>query len=293
MITFEGLPCHSVTGHWSPAPPSAGLVTARSDDMLRPHGKTSRRIAACSCVWASSLALACLVAGQDRAASPPRWEEFRQRWQAVVADRESEGEESPVKLEAALSILDGVVLSALNSGPTSDLATLNRTLREYAAPDSAQAEEYSAEPFPASPGLFVLTANFSLIGPSALRFYARQEGNFRLVSSLTRFTDSRFNDYYIHFVQVPEAWQAVFLTVSGRTDRWQTGTFALWRLSESGFSLLWEKEELPLSDYRWQGNRFILDYCAETDEQKASVCLRRAHEVYAWTDNRWQEVPSP
>lgn len=258
--------------------------------MLRHHGSARHRTIAFSFLAAAFLAVPGLLAGQDRSTSI---EEFRQRWQAVVADRESEDEESPVKLEAALSILDTVVLTGLNSGQTSDLADLNRTLKEYATPDSAQAEAYSIEPFAASPGLFVLTANFSLIGPSALRFYARQEGSFRLVSSLTHFTDSRFNDYFIRFVPVPEAWQAVFMTVSGRTDRWQTGTFALWRLSEAGFSLLWQKEDLPFSDYRWQGNRFVLDYCAETDEQKASVCLRRAHEVYAWIDKRWQEVSSP
>ena len=266
------------------------MRTRYLDDMLREHRSARHRKITFSFLAAAFLAVPGLLAGQDRSTSV---EEFRQRWQAVVADRESEAEESPVKLEAALSILDTVVLASLNGGQANDPANLNRALKEYAAEHSAESEEYSVEPFAASPGLFVLTANFSLIGPSALRFYARQEGTFRLVSSLTHFTDSRFNDSFIRFVPVPEAWQAVFMSVSGRTDRWRTGTFALWRLSEAGFSLLWLKEDLPLSDYRWQDNRFILDYCAETDEQKASVCLRWAREAYAWQDNRWREVPSP
>jgi len=285
MTTRERLPCHSSTGHWS-------LIAGRLGNMLRPFCERFRRTVAVALLCAACLAAPRWLVAQDQVTSPPWREEFRQRSAAVVADREAEVEESSVKLEAALSILDGVVLAGLNSGQTSDLAGLNQTLREYLAAGSPLAEEYSLQPFQATPGLFVLTANFSPIGPGALRFYARHAGNFRLVSSLTRFADSRLDDSFIRFVPIPEAWQAVFLTVSGRTDRWRTGTFAVWRLSEGGFSLLWEREALPLSEYRWQGNRFILDYCAETDEQKASVCRRPAHEVYAWTDNRWQEVSS-
>lgn len=283
MITLERLPCLSSTGHWS-------LITGRLGKMLKFFRERFRCGATVTVAFAASLSVPHLLVAQDRATSV---EEFRQSWRAVVADREAEVEESSVKLEAALSLLDGVVLVALNGGQTRDLASLNQTLHEYATTDSALAEEYSIQPFAASPGLFVLTVNFSSIGPSALRFYARNAGSFRLVSSLTQFTDSRFDDSFVRFVPIPEAWQAVFLTVSGRTDRWKTGTFAVWRLSESGFSLVWEREELPLSEYRWQGNRFVLDYCAETDEQKASICRRPAHEVYAWTDNRWQEVPLP
>jgi hypothetical protein len=207
-----------------------------------------------------------------------------------VADREAEAEESPQKLEAALSILDEAVLPALNSGGVADLEALNQALRDYAAPDSPLAEEYSVQPFPAGSELYVLAANFSPIGPAALRFYARREGRFVLVSSLSRFTDSRLDDSFIRFVPIPGVSETVFLTVSGRTDRWRTGTFAVWRLREGAFSLLWEKETLTLTDYHWDDQRFILDYCAETDEQKASICRRAAHEVYTWTDNRWQEV---
>ena len=83
---------------------------------------------------------------------------------------------------------------------------------------------------------------------------------------------------------------AVFVTVSGRTDSLRTGAFMAWRFHQGRLDILWSSEILQQSSYEAGPNQFQVVYCAEPDDDRPRICRRMIRVRFAWQESRWQSV---
>lgn len=228
--------------------------------------------------------------------------EFRKLAAEIAARRQASAEEKEPLQTRALELLDATAVAAFNeasTAPQSRLPALNRVqekLHALAGPEPRVGEDYQAvqlmtEGDGVAP-VYGVAVNFGLSGPSAVRLYAPTEQvkagaqqvwtGYRLAAKIDRFTHEDFFDEYLEVVPVnPSA--AVFVTVTGRTDERKTGLFMAWRLEGRQLRNLWTSELLEHSAYEAKDGEFALEYCAEADESKPSVCKKLQRDRYVWS----------
>jgi hypothetical protein len=230
------------------------------------------------------LACAAAARSQDSAAA------FK-RLAAQLVENRLNGEDSKESVqEEALGILDRIALAALNS-PAPDLAALNERLARLVTQAPAVGESYAVVPLGTGPRAYALVANFGLSGPSAVRLYAGPAGGLRRIARIDRFRQEDFFDEYMELVPLAGA-DAVFVTVTGRTDELETGAFAAWHLDGERLKLLWSTEILQQSSYEAGPAEagFRVTFCAETDEDRPRVCRQMVRERYVWSSGEWKRA---
>ena len=229
--------------------------------------------------------------------------EFKKRAAQLAGQRLGGGDADRSVQDAALRILDARVCRELAAPGSVSLDAINGRLAELVTQDPPLGESYRVVSV-AAPRLYVLVANLSLAGPAALRLYARDEpttpgkkeqtATCRLVAQIDRFTQPDFFDENLDVVPVSavtaaEA-EAVFVTVSGRTDELRTGAFAAWRFHQGRLEMLWASDILQDSSYEAAPDGFHLTFCSEPDEVRPRVCRRVVRERYAWQSGAWSRT---
>lgn len=217
---------------------------------------------------------------------PPSIEEFGR----AVADLRAIAPEEPAVregLERALRILDRLVITSLAGKGKDTLVLTNQRLSTYVSRQPAAGESYRL--YQVGKEAYALAANFGSSGPSAVVIFARpdSQGQFAVVGTIDRFSQEGYFDDYLELVPV-DLQQAVFLTVTGRTDELQSGWFAAWRFDGKAVVLMWSSELLPHSSYQAVPSGIVITYCADSDEQNPSVCRETAVESRLWNGTSWQ-----
>jgi hypothetical protein len=203
--------------------------------------------------------------------------------------------------DAALAILDRTVCRAIAAPGGLSLDAVNTRLAELVTQDPPLGESYRVVPL-IEPRLYALVVNLSLAGPAAVRLYARdmpeggpagQAARCRLVGQVDRFTQPDFFDESLELVPIPAdsaGGDAVFVTVSGRTDELRTGAFVAWRFHQDRLEMLWASDLLQDSSYETLPGAFRVTFCAEPDEVRPRVCRRMVRERYAWQGGGWSRT---
>lgn len=229
---------------------------------------------------------------------PQSPEEFRKLAMRLAQQRLDAVEEKQELQEQALAMLDGVALGALNAPATFKLEAVNQQLAGWVTQRPPVGEGYQLISLGGGPGgeLFVLAANFGLSGPSAVRIYSRAGSEFRLAARIDRFTQPDLFDEYLELLPISP--DGVFVTVTGRTDDLETGSFTVWYFDGQNVRPLWASDLLQQSRYEVSNGEFRLAFCAETDEDKPRVCQKMLRETYRWSGGQWRrtsqsEVPVP
>ena len=225
--------------------------------------------------------------------------EFRKLVDQIVAQRQAAGEEKEDAQKLALEKLDTAVRDAAsstggNANATQRLAAINAHLQQLAGAQAPLGENYTvltvATGEAGRPAALALAANFSLSGPSAVRIYTSQANagseSWKLAARIDRFSHTDYFDEYLELVPMNPA-PGVFLTQreldpAGRTDERKTGMFMAWRLVGSELQNLWTSDLLERSSYELKGNQFLLEFCAEPDEENPGACRKMQRERYAW-----------
>ncbi len=247
------------------------------------------------------LVLLCVLApgalAQDEVA------EFKKRAAQLAGQRLGGADADRSVQDAALAILDATICRGLTSPGAVSLDTINARLAALVTQDPAVGEDYRVLAL-AAPRLYALVANLSLAGPAALRLYARDEpgagakreqlAGCRLVGRIDRFTQPDFFDENLDLVPIPavsaaEA-DAVFVTVSGRSDELRTGAFVAWRFHQEKLEVLWASDILQDSSYEAAPGAFRVTFCSEPDELRPRVCRRMVREQYAWENGAWSRT---
>jgi hypothetical protein len=244
-----------------------------------------------------------LLLGYAFAGAQSREAEFRKLAEHIAALRQAGAEEDKELQQRALALLDEAAIAGLHSVPRTaaphrlpNLDVVAERLQALMAEPSRIGEGYvpvqaGAESPQMSAPVYAVVVNFSLSGPSAVRLYEPQRlggtgaqqrwSDFRLVAQIDRFTHPDFFDEYLEVVAMnPGA--GVFVTVTGRTDSRKTGSFAAWRYAGKKLAQVWASDLLEHSSYESRDGVLRLDYCAEPDEEKPTVCRKMVRERYAW-----------
>ena len=222
------------------------------------------------------------------------------RLAALLAQHRLDGTEEKEGLqEQALTVLDRAALSALNASAEPDLNALNLRLSALAGDEGPLGVNFQVVRLTAKRRVFALIANFSLAGPSAVRIYAGEGGQVGLRGRIDRYAQKEFFDENLELVPVqtpPDAPEQVLVTVAGRTDELQTGTFAAWQFDGRTVRQIWSSELLPQSSYESRADGFLVTYCAEPDEDNPRTCRRMVRERYVWNGSKFERVeqgPAP
>jgi hypothetical protein len=251
----------------------------------------------------SVLLLAALLsaAGAQPQTADPRVAEFKKRAAALAAHRREGVDESEAPQEAALKLLDAVVLEELNrAAPPFDLAALNHRLEAFIVQDPPLGEGYvllAVSRPAAGPAAYALAANFGFSGPSAARLYVSAAGAYQLAARMDKFTHKDFYDDYLELAPISAA-DVVFVTITGRSDELKTGSFTAWRYAAGKLQTLWASDLLEHSTYENRPDGFRLSYCARADEDDPRKCALFARERHLWDGSSWkvasrEESPRP
>lgn len=251
-------------------------------------------------IWGVLVLLCVLASGalaQDEVA------EFKKRAAQLAGQRLGGADADRPVQDAALTILDSMVCRGISSPGSVSLDAVNARLAALVTQDPAAGEDYRVLAL-AAPRLYALVANLSLAGPAALRLYVRDEpgagakreqpAGCRLVAQIDRFTQPDFFDETLDLVPISavsaaEA-DAVFVTVSGRTDELHTGAFTAWRFHQEKLEVLWASDILQDSSYDAAPGVFRVTFCSEPDETRPRICRRMVREQYAWENGAWSRT---
>jgi hypothetical protein len=229
---------------------------------------------------------------QPAAPEDPRVAEFKQLAAQVVERRRTGADESEERQEKTLKLLDAIVLEQLNKPGAPDLAAINQRLAATLVRPGAVGESYELVRVGAesNEGIScVLVVNFSMSGPSAIRFYPASPQGYRFAARIDCWEFPDYFDDYVELVAVKTS-DVVFVTVNGRTDELRTGTFAAWRFADGRFTALWTTDILERSSYEDRPDGFQLTYCSQTDEERPRLCRRMMRERYRWDGMAWRRV---
>jgi hypothetical protein len=240
-----------------------------------------------SVIVGATLLVACLNAqtGSDPTA------EFKRISAELSAARLSGGDENQAQLEKALGYLDSVAVSVLNVPSEPNLDGANRGLAGLASHTPPVGENYHLVKLGGSPAAYAMVVNFGLSGPAAVRIYAGPDGHYGLVAKIDHFVQKDFFDSDLELVPVSNS-EAVFVTVSGRTDDLETGIFAAWRVRGNQLEPLWSSDLLQQSSYEADENGFRLAYCSQVDEDRPSQCLKMSRDLYRFQTGEWKRIES-
>jgi hypothetical protein len=189
----------------------------------------------------------------------------------------------------ALALLDARILSALRAAPSPDLGALNRSLAALSTEDTPVSQTFRLGRIAASPPVYALAANFGLAGPSAVRIYAADADGYAMAARIDRSAQTNFFDEYLELVSVV-APDVIFVTVTGRTDDLQTGSFAVWHFTGRSVELVWSADLLQQSSYQAAPDGFRITYCSETDERNPRQCRRMTRDRFLWEGGAWKRV---
>lgn len=233
-----------------------------------------------------------LMVSAGTAQTQDRVTEFRQLASQIVQRRLGGLEESEADQKRALELLDALALERLNGAAVGDAEGATRALQPLLPQPPPVGEEYRVLRMgTAGAPWFLLQANFGLAGPSALRIYAQGVNggtSYRLAAQIDRFAQAEYFDEFLTVVPVsPE--EGVFVTVTGRTDELETGSFTAWRFDGARLQRLWVTDLLERSRYELSGTEFRLTYCEESDEEDPRRCVRMMRERYRWSRG-WHQL---
>jgi hypothetical protein len=233
------------------------------------------------------------TAMQGPGAAVPQQIEFARMAERLAAQRLAGGEEDPALQGRALAALDAIVLAALNAPGEPALDALNQRLAGLVTREPGTGESFRVLKLAGRPAAYVLTANFSLAGPSAVRVYAGAPGRLTLTAQIDRSTHKDFFDEYLELVPIAgpaEAAVSLFVTIAGRADDLQTGEFTAWSFDGTRLKPVWSSELVQESRYEAGADGFKLTYCAQTDEENPRVCRRMTRDRYTWDGADWKRV---
>ena len=130
-----------------------------------------------------------------------------------------------------------------------------------------------------------------------MRIYAGSAGSYALAGKIDRFVQKDFLDSDLELAPVLIS-EAVFVTVSGRTDDLSTGAFSAWQFDGHRLLNLWNSDLLQQSSYDADENGLRLAYCSQVDEDRPSQCLKMSRDVYRFQSGEWKrmetvELPAP
>jgi hypothetical protein len=130
-----------------------------------------------------------------------------------------------------------------------------------------------------------------------VRVYAGGTGHYALAARIDHLTQKDFFDSDLELAPV-SASDAVFVTISGRTDDLSTGMFAAWQFDGQRLRLLWSSDLLQQSTYEADENGFHLAYCSSADEDHPSQCLKMSRDLYRFQSGAWKrtettDLPAP
>ena len=225
---------------------------------------------------------------QPAAQAHSREEEFAEAVAALRSISPDDPDAQPA-MDRALQMLDGVVTTSLGAGDGASLEKANQKLAAYVTREPAAGEGYRLYQVGLAPDVYALSANFGSSGPSAVRVYARpgSAGQYQLTGRIDRFAQREYFDDYLELLPV-DAKSVVFVTVTGRTDELQSGSFVLWQYDGKGVAALWSSDLLPLSHYEVVPGGLVITYCADPDEQKPQTCGKTVREKYQWDGHTWK-----
>ena len=215
--------------------------------------------------------------------------EFKRISKELSAARLGGGEENEGLMEKALAYLDSIAISGLNvpAGPNLDGA--NRGLAELASHTPPVGENYRLVKLGGSPAAYAMVINFGLGGPAAVRIYAGGAGHYTLAARIDHFVQKDFFDSDLELVPVSGP-EAVFVTVSGRTDDLSTGLFSAWRYDGHGLVSLWNSDLLQQSSYEGDETGFRMAYCSRVDDDHPSQCLKMSRDLYRFQAGEWKRI---
>ncbi len=251
---------------------------------MRPRNLAARSaVLLAGCILAASTALPVHLQQQAPQA------EFQRLASQIAAARLAGGAEDAQAFERALSLLDLQVLNGLRASPGPDLPAINRSLAALIAENGPVSQSFLLGRLEGTMPVYVLVANFGLAGPSAIRIYSSGEAGFSLAARIDRLTQKNFFDEYLALVPVAAS-DPVFVTVTGRTDELQTGSFAAWRIRGQSVELLWSADLLQQSEYEVSADGFRLTYCAEPEDGNLQQCRRMTRDRFLWEAGSWKRV---
>ena len=222
---------------------------------------------------------------------------FERTAEDLSAARLSGGGEDRGQLERACSYLDSIAASVLNSAPNPDLDAANHQLARLVSQTSPVGENFRLVKIGGSPAVYAMVINCGLGGPAAVRIYAGDPGRYALAAQIDHYAQKDFLDSDIELVPVSPA-DAVFVTVSGRTDDLSTGAFSAWQFSGNAVKNLWNSDLFQQSSYEVEGNGFRIAYCSQVEDDHPSVCEKMSRDLYRYEAGKWTrletiELPAP
>ena len=217
--------------------------------------------------------------------------EFKRISDELSAARLGGGEENEAQMEKALAYLDSIAVSVLNVPAGPNLDNANRTLAGLTSHTPPVGQNYRLEKLGGTPAVFGMVINFGLGGPAAVRIYAGSAGHYALAAKIDHLAEKDFFDSDLELVPVSKT-EAVFVTVSGRTDDLSTGLFSAWRFDGHGVTALWNSDLLQQSSYEADENGFRLAYCSQVDEDHPSQCLKMSRDLYRFQAGEWKRIES-
>jgi hypothetical protein len=217
--------------------------------------------------------------------------EFKRISGELSEGRLSGEDENQAQMEKALAYLDSVAVSALNASADPNLDGANRGLAELTSHTPPVGENYRLVKLGGTPAAYAMVINFGLGGPAAVRIYAGGAGHFAFAARIDHIVQKDFFDSDLELVPVSNS-DAVFVTISGRTDDLSTGLFSAWRFDGHRVVALWNSDLLQQSSYEADENGFHLAYCSQVDEDRPSQCLKMSRDLYHYQAGEWKRVES-
>jgi len=215
--------------------------------------------------------------------------EFK-RISGELSDARLGGEdENQARMEKALAYLDSVAVSVLNASAEPNLDGANRGLAELTSHTPPVGENYRLLKLGGAPAVYAMVINFGLGGPAAVRIYAGGAGHYAFVARIDHIVQKDFFDSDLELVPVSNS-DAVFVTISGRTDDLSTGLFSAWRFDGHRAVALWNSDLLQQSSYEADENGFHLAYCSQVDEDRPSQCLKMSRDLYRFQAGEWKRI---
>jgi hypothetical protein len=215
--------------------------------------------------------------------------EFKQLSAELSAARLSGGDENAARMEKALAYLDSIAISVLNVSGEPNLDGANRGLAGLVSRIPPVGENYRLVKLGGTPPVYAIAVNLGLGGPAAVRIYAGSAGSYALAAKIDRFVQKDFLDSDVELAPVSNS-EAVFVTISGRTDDLSTGLFSAWKFDERGVINLWNSDLLQQSSYQAGEKGFELAYCSQVDDDQPSLCHKMSRDLYRYQGEEWKRV---
>jgi hypothetical protein len=237
--------------------------------------------------------LAATFAAPELAVPQAQQSEFSLLAERLAALRSAGGDEDQAAQDKALSMLDAIVLPALNAPGEPSLDALNKRLASLVTAQPIEGEDFRVLKLKGGAAAYALVANFSVAGPAAVRTYTGPAGKIALAARIDRYARKDFFDENLELIPIagpPDAALSLFITVGGRADELRSGTFVAWSFGGALLRMVWSSDLLQQSSYEPAADGFRLTYCADPDDAHPGVCRRMTRDRYTWDGTNWNRV---